>query len=607
MASQATPNGLWELIEFGGKNPVHTAAFLNAFNRRGFSLEEVIAREGIQNSSDAGSDVRGITRVEFHDLEAAQDGKETFMELFSFRELLQDRVSIFESQRNKRFAAELRSFLMPGELNATLIRDFNTTGLSGDWQRYDPQDHFGRLVCALNMDDKSDANPALGGSFGLGKTTYSHSSKVYTVIYHSVFKPSERSKGVSRRLMVASTFPRHQFKGKDYGGFVYFGAPFEEEGECKPFEDDDATEIWSKIAQCFNSDFSRRDSDTGTDVLILHSDLDLSAIRKASEDYYFPAILNNNVDVTFVSKEGELSKPTPHLRQDLDQFTRLWKEADTKSFCKEEDKLCKALNKFNNLNLGVYSFQAAEPDEADSDKSNTVALLKGTGMVINYVKMGTEQYEAAVGVFVADRDVYPYVSFAEDPAHSEWDPDAKRLKEAFPDIGPQVVKALMTRLEASFKRFQESLQPVIKESRTETGLFARLLAEALSGTTGESPVPPGEPVPVARHLTQKARGKWALTLQENEHTGQQPWQLTLTPVVSIAGDARKVAVKHKPFTVTDDAGVVYAQSKGDQIPLIFNPGQTINLNIEFDDPGEFDYIVKFNFQAVRLEVLSDVE
>jgi hypothetical protein len=102
------------------------------------------------------------------------------------------RLAVFEGEaRNKLFVDNLKSFLSADSLHALLIRDFNTCGLGGRWDRYEKGDHFARLVCALNLDDKADGDSSSSGSFGLGKTTYAKNSLINTVIYHSVFKPTE--------------------------------------------------------------------------------------------------------------------------------------------------------------------------------------------------------------------------------------------------------------------------------------------------------------------------------------------------------------------------------------------------------------------------------
>ena len=126
-------------------------------------------------------------------------------------------------------------------------------------------------------------------------------------------------------------------------------------------------------------------------------------------------------------------------------------------------------------------------------------------MIINYVKLGSEQYEPAVGAFVADEEIWPYLVAAENPAHSEWSETARRLQQDFPEFGKELIASLNNRLSSRFSQFQRSLQPDVSSSRSETGMLARLLSSALSGSKGDNPVPPGTPNPVALSLTQQNR------------------------------------------------------------------------------------------------------
>ena len=63
-------------------------------------------------------------------------------------------------------------------------------------------------------------------------------------------------------------------------------------------------------------------------------------------------------------------------------------------------------------------------------------------MIINYVKLGSEQYEPAVGAFVADEENWPYLVAAENPAHSEWSETARRLQQDFPEFGKELIASL---------------------------------------------------------------------------------------------------------------------------------------------------------------------
>lgn len=59
---------MWEFTRMAGKNPSHTAAFFNSYDSREFTAEEVLAREGAQNASDAGRSVAALTELVFQQL-----------------------------------------------------------------------------------------------------------------------------------------------------------------------------------------------------------------------------------------------------------------------------------------------------------------------------------------------------------------------------------------------------------------------------------------------------------------------------------------------------------------------------------------------------------
>jgi len=596
--SEAIENGVWELNVFDGKNPIHTGSFLNSYDPREFTPDEVAAREGGQNAMDAGRNTQGITELHIHSLSCAGGKKEALLNLFSFEQIMRQRQKIWSSeQRNKRFSEKIADFLDGESLHATMIRDFNTCGLGGRWDRYERGDHFARLVCALNLDDKADGEENSGGSFGLGKTTYAKSSGIYTVIYHSVFEPSEDTEGAYRRLMVSGVYPKHKIGEITYGGFAYWGAPIPDRpNETMPFLDDDAEAIWSRVCEAFGKDLSRPKEKPGTDILILMDDLSLDRLKGAIEDYYFPALIKHDLSVTLHDEDGSVSHPTPLGREDLDQFTRLYTDVMKEKKDKKEGYEADQFNKLKKHNLGRFAFAAAEPDEAKSAKKNCVALLRGTGMVINYLKLGSEQYEPAVGLFMADKDIWPYLISSENAAHSEWNHKARRLNENYPDIGPEIVAAVEARLGSRFSAFQKALQPEVSTSRTETGMLARLLSNALKGKGGSKPVPPGTPNPASVHLTRKSRADnktvWLLRIEENEHTPAQKFPLRLCPSISIAGDQKKIAVKHMPFMVKDIAGQVLKNESKPELVYDFKKGDHIELLIELSSPGQHNFVVQ---------------
>ena len=596
--------GFWEMNVMERKNPVHTGAFLNSYDSREFTQEEVLAREGAQNALDAGKDVEGITELEFHELKISGKNKADLIKLFGFKELLSERVKEFKkNERNEFFAKNLEEFLEGDELQALLIRDKKTCGLGGAFDKYDKGDHFARLVCALNLDDKADDNSNSGGSFGLGKTAYAKSSLINTVLYHSTFERSSRSKNVGRRLMIAGVYPKHTYQNKDYGGFAYYGEKDpDEEKSAIPFEDSEAEKLWEKVLFLFDkNDINRSDTDYGTDILIFKSQVDLNQIRKASEDYYFPALIEQKVNIRFFHEDGEIKVPQPFERPDLDQFVKLMQDAKKNTQILEEKKKVSNFQKYINHELGTYAFEAAETDEASSKKNNCVAIMRGTGMIINYVPMGSATYEPAVGTFIAHEDVWRYLIASENAAHSEWNEKSRRLQQDYPDNGRKIVKSLNKRLADHFFSFQKNLQPDVASSKTESGLLSKLLSGALSGTKGDRPPDPGLPNPVAISCIKKSREErqstWRLLVASNEHTPDDEFDLKLIPTISLAGDAKMVPIKHMDFTVSKQDGKILGRGTKFEVSLKFRKGKTIDLLLKFDDPGRKNYVVQCKFVA----------
>ena len=597
--------GFWELNVIQTKYPAHTGSFLNGYNQGEFTDEEVAAREGGQNSLDAGKDVKGITELNFHKLSISGDQKAELLKLFDFEKILnKERLAIFdENSRDSFFVSNVKDFLHKDTISALLIRDFNTCGLGGAWNEFNPTDHFARLVYALGLDDKDDGDSNTGGSFGLGKTVYAKSSLIRTVIYHSTFNPTDTTNNVNRRLMASGVYPRHNYNKINYGGFAYFGKKDPNNLEnAMPFENEEARDWWQKICDLFEIDTMRTDEQHGTDVLILMDNLKLSAIKKAVEDYYFPAIIDSKLSVKFFDEDGNLDLPKPLERKDLDQFIRLTKDITVGS---DEENLdnrqIKNLKRFgvgdNKIGMGRVAFEAAEEDEASSDKSNCVAIMRGTGMIINYLKLGSERYEPAVGAFVADEDVRLYLKESENPAHSEWNKHSYRLKQKFPDYGEKLVGRVNSSIKNGFINFQKSLQPEVSSTRSESGLLARLLSGTLAGSPGDRPVPRGETNPVSISLKQKKRREdisvWRLVIEDNKDTPEKPFNLRLCPSISLAGDSKKIAIKHMIFSVKTADGKLLKQEEKPELEFEYKRNETkLDLNIEFDNPGQKNYIVQ---------------
>lgn len=593
--SEKLPEKFWELNVMKGKFPAHTAGFLNNFDSREFTPEQVAAREGGQNAIDAGRYMDGTTQLIFQQLKLNGEKKKQLVELYDFEEMLKDRIESFNKQsKNKHFVEDLKDFLYGDEIEALLIRDFNTCGLGGKFNSYEKEDHFSRLVCALNLDDKADDDSSSGGSFGLGKTAYAKSSKIRTVIYHTLFKPNPNE--FSRRLMATGVYPIHELGETKYGGFAFYGTlNSTDKEEAIPFEGDDAIEIWKKTQEIFEVEFDRIDSQTGTDILILMNSLEFSDIKIAIEDYYFPAIYDKELEVKFIDHGGTVTFPNIEEREDISHFIKLMEFA--KSGNNNSDESISVFEEdFNKkIKLGSYAFKALTPEENQLERKNCIAIMRNTGMVVNYLKLGSEQFDPAIGVFVANEDIHKYLVASENVAHSEWNENSNRLFQKYSDFGKKIIVRVNRSMKNKFLEFQKNLLTDDTQTQKETGLLARLLSGVLSGSIGKTS--PSKKfnnlvsVQWKRMDRKQTRSVWSLTITDNEHTPGNPFKLKILPTINLSGENKKVRIKHMQFSVFDENSNFLIKRTNPEIETEFKIGTELKYRIEFENPGQRNYVV----------------
>ena len=155
----------------GGMNEMQTSMFLNTFNPE-ISAVRRLLYEIHTKLHGCRTSFRGINKIEFHHVSLSSDKKQEFLELFEFDEAIRPILNAIEdSEVDKSLFQYFESFLdTDDQLDALIIRDFKTSGLSGKIGRTDRTDYFFRLVCSLGLDDKSNLDASYGGSFGIGKT-----------------------------------------------------------------------------------------------------------------------------------------------------------------------------------------------------------------------------------------------------------------------------------------------------------------------------------------------------------------------------------------------------------------------------------------------------
>ena len=466
-------------------------AFRNVLQSAGFTDEERLVRESLQNSVDAHSpDALAPVRVRIEKRVLAGRGKSELVAALGLDGEPLSRHTLFNLPKGNAFEKLIQS---RSPLSVVQVSDFNTKGLSGVWNGTSVNDHFGRLVVHFGNDDKAEGANSSGGSFGFGKTVYAKASKIGIVIYYSVFRPSADTDGASARLMGTGLFDKHSKGRAEYTGFAFFGERDPQSAtEAIPFVDDYAHSIAERCGL-----HVRGAEEWGTTILILDCDLDVDAMRAATEKYWWPRIARDELDVTFV-QDGEEQSPRPKknplLIPFIDSMNNLRAGIEQKP-----KSLLKAFNRVRiNDELREIGKLACLHIGEDHELAHMVALIRKPGMVVNYRQVGSDAFEPCVGVFQADEQIDKVLTYAEPPSHDRWDNNADRLRTNFGADGADAVSAIEKRIESTFKDFQREQEPPPPPG----GILPKELSSLLSRFFGgKGPVPPPPPEGAKRPVT----------------------------------------------------------------------------------------------------------
>lgn len=567
---------LWEFHKRQRKMPLTTSTFQNVLHSSGFSESERLVREAIQNSVDAHrpeSDLPVSVRIE--KLAVTGTEKKSLVAALDLGGKPTEREKLFDLPKGN-------ALQMADDPNVPLpvfiISDYNTHGLTGQWDGTGAGDHFGRLVVNLGIDDKADSPEVTGGSYGFGKTVYGKSSRVGIVAFYSSFEPTEATQGTHARFMATGLFSQHAYRGEKYDGFAFFGQPDPEySDEAIPFVDDEAHRL---AAQCGLE--RREDSNLGTTILIVDCDLDMQELKTAAEVYWWPRLIRQELDLVLID-EGEEIVPRPKANTDVRPFIECFQNYRSDY----HDPPATFLKQFNNMQVGgeykgIGNISCKLLD-SDSRLTNTVALARGPGMVVEYLNAGSDSFEPCVGVFVADSDIEKYLTYSEPQMHDTWDPQSDRLHKKYPEDGPRVVASVRRRVEQSFKDFQKNQEPPVPPGGPQPKELANLLGRFIS-MPGKRPEPgPEKPQrPISLHVQENRVPRngvvWdeaVIELALKDDYEEESVACSLTAHHELLGDASHRILSRTECELVDKHGDVVAQGAPAKAVLMLQKGDKI--------------------------------
>ena len=473
-------------------------AFTNTLASSGMPPADVLAREAIQNSVDAQAPSAAKVAVDFVARELTGDAKATFIKVAGIRRIQERAPHIEFNEPNC-----LTTLDNPdAPLRLLFVNDRNTTGLEGDPD--DPDSKFYRFLLSLGDGGKEREERGTGGSYGFGKSVYSSNSSIQTIFaYSRTLDSNGRPLSV---LFGCGYYRHHRIDENRYTGRAWFG--FDQTSDhphaqqvVDPLRNEAADEL--ALALGFEE---RSHEDLGTSVLIVDvsTDVDTAGILRGVEDWWWPRLVSNLLDVRVLSADGAVELPRPRKREDLRPFLDAYEIAVGKSPPKPKVERRKIFNRMEGLAIGSAGFVVLEKQEdgdyvVGEERVDAVALIRSPLMVVAYYRRWQVGNPALGGAFVASEDIDGVLRAAEPPAHDRWDPEARRLQDQT-GRKRQIVERVLTGIKRHLKRFQNEASPPPPPRPKRLNILERTLASYLSPNRRGRPLGT-EPSPAPIHLS----------------------------------------------------------------------------------------------------------
>ena len=496
-------------------------AFANTLQATGMSTAAVLAREAIQNSADAHIGDEKV-RVEFRRVSLLGAEKKAFVKALAIEPGLTGRRKTLHLPKG----TCLETFIDDNEpLRLLFIEDYNTHGLFGDPES--PKSHFFRLLFALGDGSKAREADGSGGSFGFGKSVYSSNSRIRTLVAYSVFDPKRKgaTDKAHSRLMGCSYFDGHEFGSQNFSGRAWYGTPStEDSNDVEPLSDGAAHKVAATLG------FRVREAgETGTSMLVVDCGVECEDLRESIEDWWWPRILDDALDVVLYEQDKPLPPPKPKKREDLKPFINCYELAVGRSQPTGKHEKSDEFNKFEGTPLGSYGFAVVEADAQHennlSTRIDTVALIRGPRMVVSYLPIRGGSPLRCIGAFVAAPEIDKPLKVSEPPEHNRWDAESARL-DTLGGNAREIVRAVLTRLKQRMRDFANDASPAAPKQDTRLRTLERLLGGMFRppttshGGEGGHPAAPIEihfvnpPHPVADQGQLTTRGSFRVALTD---------------------------------------------------------------------------------------------
>jgi hypothetical protein len=359
-----------------------------------------------------------------------------------------------------------------GRLRLMRIDDAGTRGLTGG---EDDDSNFAAL--ARHELITSGERRQSGGSFGLGKSVLWRFSGLSTVLFSSLISEENRFRYIGRTVL-----PAHEAEAGVWEGSGWFGAEDPERARAVSVFDEDAREIAQR------TQLDRPWPVTGTSILVVGFDEQAGEEReveeicgdmvKSSTRWFWPALLKDGLTVLvegYKDDEQVFARHAQATNAEVAPFVHAQQDSpDVEDVIENPgDVAAKDIKvtvprqrpeRFKEPRAETEARAALRIRLAESGENegrNTVALQRGTGMVVNYqevrTRAGDQPFHAVLlaglahGDSDADQSLEEFLRAAEPPAHEEWTSTTERIKAEYGYGFKKALDQLFGQIEAAIR------------------------------------------------------------------------------------------------------------------------------------------------------------
>lgn len=596
----------------------------NAVEAGGWSCtEELLVREAIQNSVDAGVEGNGAVKVTFrvqHHVEADKAKMLKALDLVPFIERCADNALKLPA------GTVLDQFAEPSvPLNLLYVEDRNTTGLGGGLSDR-IKGNFFRLLFLIGDGSKADVNDGSGGSFGFGKGVYAYSSNIRTIFVFSVFEASEATDGQWARLLGCSYLPSHDYSGSTWTGRAWFGIPGDGTDGQSPYPliNEEACRYAESLG------FSMRErNDIGTSILIVgcdssDGDMSVDKIKAAAETWWWPRVTDGDLQVELIDQGVRHPGLDPVNRLDLEPYIKARNCLLGRD--RSDSVTMPPFRGSRGYQLGDLALMAITPDhpsfeslthaqsegedrQGKTPAHRTIAYIRQPGMVVTYQSWSLTSTVSAIGVFQAHKDVDRHLKLSEPVEHDRWDQQSRRLLAV--ESGAEIVGTVQRKCKKNLRDFLKGLQPPPPPPRGGLDWLGKLLGQILTPRDRAPPPAPDGDRGIVSIQTESEpmaidEGEGMVKLQARYSIGlkpqneQQRMAVVFSPRLHVLeGD---IGTKGGLLTlaVRELNGEAVSGEKPD-ITVELDPEQRCSITIE-SEPYAVDWAVSLHIEASASEL-----